>query len=196
MGLCIKLFLCEKKVDLFAFFRHWFLKQWTNSMQKIHGVNTHSQSQLHGPFRQSSEKLGIDFDLKEKQIEILKALYTGKDCVGILPTGYCKSLICQHLPYFLQRKFGSSQPKLVLTVCPLNSLMEDQCMALRKKGLRVCMLNTEGTKGLSYWQFFLWWWRWSMIRIYGITLLILWRFSLCVSLCFVTLRIVYNCSMK
>lgn len=23
-------------------------------------------------------------------------------------------------------------------------------MALRKKGLRVCMLNTEGTKGLSY----------------------------------------------
>lgn len=198
MGLCIKLFLCEKKVDLFAFFRHWFLRKWTNSMQKIHGVNTHSQSQLHGPFRQSSEKLGIDFDLKEKQIEILKALYTGKDCVGILPTGYCKSLICQHLPYFLQRKFGSSQPKLVLTVCPLNSLMEDQCMALRKKGLRVCMLNTEGTKGLSY--------KLDnsssddedegMIRIYGITLLILWSFSLCVSLCFVTICIVYDCSMK
>ncbi|XP_052696607.1 uncharacterized protein LOC128175199 [Crassostrea angulata] len=98
----------------------------------------------------SVKSMGIDFDLKEKQIEILKALYTGKDCVGILPTGYGKSLIFQLLPYFLQRKFGSSEPKLVLTVCPLSSLMEDQCMALRKKGLRVCMLNTEGTKGLSY----------------------------------------------
>lgn len=70
-------------------------------------------------------------------------------------------------------------------------------MALRKKGLRVCMLNTEGTKGLSY--------KLDnsssdedegMIRIYGITLLILWSFLLCVSLCFVTICIVYNCSMK
>lgn len=141
--------------------------------------------------------MGIDFDLKEKQIEILKALYTGKDCVGILPTGYGKSLIFQLLPYFLQRKFGSSEPKLVLTVCPLSSLMEDQCMALRKKGLRVCMLNTEGTKGLSY--------KLDnsssdedegMIRIHSITLLILWSFLLCVSLCFVTICIVYNCSIK
>lgn len=145
----------------------------------------------------SVKSMGIDFDLKEKQIEILKALYTGKDCVGILPTGYGKSLIFQLLPYFLQRKFGSSEPKLVLTVCPLSSLMEDQCMALRKKGLRVCMLNTEGTKGLSY--------KLDnsssdedegMIRIYGITLLILWSFLLCVSLCFVTICIVYNCSIK
>lgn len=46
----------------------------------------------------SVNSLGIDFDLKEKQIVILKALYTGKDCVGILPTGYGKSLIFQLLP--------------------------------------------------------------------------------------------------
>lgn len=61
-----------------------------------------------------------------------------------------KALFFSFCHNFLQRKFGLSEPKLVLTVCLLNSLMKDQCMALRKKGLRVCMLNTEGTKGLSY----------------------------------------------
>lgn len=51
----------------------------------------------------------------------------------------------------------------------------------KEEGVRVCMLNTEGTKGLSY--------KLDnsssdedegMIRIYGITLLILWSFFYCV----------------
>lgn len=121
--------------------------------------------------------MGIDFDLKEKQIEILKVLYIGKDCVGILLIGYGKSFIFQFLLYFLQRKFGLFELKFVLIVCLLSLLMEDQCMVLRKKGLRVCMLNIEGMKGLLYkFDNFFFDEDEGMIRIYGIMLLILWSF--------------------
>lgn len=70
-------------------------------------------------------------------------------------------------------------------------------MVLRKKGLRVCMLNIEGMKGLLYkFDNFFFDEDEGMIRIYGIMLLILWSFLLCVLFCFVIICIVYNCFMK
>ena len=98
----------------------------------------------------AKEKVKFTGELKDKQAEILHKLYVGKDCIGILPTGYGKSLIFQMLPFFLQRKFGLAEPKLVLVMCPLNSLMEDQCLSLRERGIKACVLNIEGTKGFSY----------------------------------------------
>ncbi len=31
-------------------------------------------------------QLGIEFDLKEKQLETLKYLFNGRDCISVLPT--------------------------------------------------------------------------------------------------------------
>lgn len=60
------------------------------------------------------------------------------------------------------------------------------------------MLNIEGMKGLLYKfdNFFFDDEDEGMIWIYGIMLLILWSFLLCVLFCFVIICIVYNCFMK
>ncbi|XP_033751152.1 LOW QUALITY PROTEIN: ATP-dependent DNA helicase Q-like 3 [Pecten maximus] len=88
--------------------------------------------------------------LKEKQVETLRALYDGKDCVSVLPTGYGKSVIFQLLPWFIQRKFNHSHPKTVLVISPLNSLMHDQVLGLRNKGVAACVVNITGTHGMTY----------------------------------------------
>jgi superfamily II DNA helicase RecQ len=86
----------------------------------------------------------ISFDLKDKQIETLKHLYEGKDCVSILPTGYGKSIIFQLLPWLLHKK-ETNTPGIVVVVCPLNALMQDQVMSLCGKGINACYLSVEGT---------------------------------------------------
>ena len=82
--------------------------------------------------------------LKEKQLQTLRTLYDGQDCVSILPTGYGKSVIFQLLPWFAQCKFNREKPMCVLVVSPLNSLMTDQVMSLRKSGISACYLNITG----------------------------------------------------
>ena len=82
--------------------------------------------------------------LKEKQLQTLKTLYDGNDCISILPTGYGKSIIFQLLPWFTQRKLQRDKHMCVLVVSPLNSLMIDQVMSLRKRGVKACYLNVTG----------------------------------------------------
>lgn len=47
-------------------------------------------------------KLGLQFSLKDKQLETLNYLWRKQDCISVLPTGYGKSIIYQLLPWFLQ----------------------------------------------------------------------------------------------
>jgi len=65
--------------------------------------------------------------LRPKQKEILDHLWEGKDCIGILPTGYGKSL-CYLLP-------ATEWKWKVWVVSPLISLMEDQALSARELGL-------------------------------------------------------------
>ncbi|KAK6191082.1 hypothetical protein SNE40_002829 [Patella caerulea] len=91
--------------------------------------------------------------LKDKQIETLQAVYDDKDCISILPTGYGKSLIFQLLPWFLKAKLSSPYTPIVLVVCPLNSIMQDQGTGLVKKGVQACYLNiktSENNMGKTY----------------------------------------------
>ncbi len=44
--------------------------------------------------------------LKSKQVDVLKALYQGKDCFVWFPTGYGKSLCYQLLPFLFDHKCG------------------------------------------------------------------------------------------
>ena len=80
--------------------------------------------------------------IKDIQYQIIKTVMAKEDVVGILPTGYGKSL-CYQLPFLID------QSKVVLVVSPLISLMEDQKDKLVKLNVRVeCFHSgiTNGTK--------------------------------------------------
>jgi ATP-dependent helicase YprA (DUF1998 family) len=89
--------------------------------------------------------LRVSFNLKEKQVETLKYVYEGKDTMAVLPTGYGKSVIFQLLPFLFQWKFGQQQPMICIIVTPLNSIMQDQVMTLRKRGIPACYFNIQGS---------------------------------------------------
>ncbi|XP_062621285.1 uncharacterized protein LOC134282890 [Saccostrea cucullata] len=93
----------------------------------------------------AKEKVGI-YALKEKQEEALRALFEERDVVCVLPTGYGKSVIFQILPFMVQKKRDSATLPIVVVVAPLNAIMQDQLMGLKKKGIDACFLDVQGTE--------------------------------------------------
>ncbi len=79
------------------------------------------------------------FEFRAGQEALIRAVLTGRDALGILPTGGGKS-VCFQLPAFLLRG-------LVLVVSPLVSLMEDQVGRGRAAGLRAEALNASLSTG-------------------------------------------------
>ena len=78
--------------------------------------------------------------IKSLQYDIVKSIMDKKDTVGILPTGYGKS-VCYQLPYLLDKS------KIVIVVSPLISLMEDQKDKLEKLNIPVaCFHSNVGKK--------------------------------------------------
>ncbi len=71
--------------------------------------------------------------LKDKQIDVINELLKGNDVVGLLPTGYGKSM-CYILPPLLTKK-------IIFIVSPLISLMDDQKENLSLKGITVATLH-------------------------------------------------------
>lgn len=61
------------------------------------------------------------------QETLISAILSGKDALGIMPTGAGKS-ICYQIP-------GLMLPGITLVVSPLISLMQDQVRALKAAGL-------------------------------------------------------------
>ncbi|CAB4022829.1 ATP-dependent DNA helicase -like, partial [Paramuricea clavata] len=81
--------------------------------------------------------------LKVKQYKILDALISGRDVIGVLPTGYGKSIIFQLLPFLHEYHSISDAGNIVIVVAPLNALIEDQIKSLRKRGVSAGMLRTK-----------------------------------------------------
>jgi len=69
------------------------------------------------------------------QLEIIQAVMTGRDCLGVMPTGAGKSVTYQ-IP---ARLLGG----LSLVVSPLISLMKDQVDAMGELGIRATFLNSS-----------------------------------------------------
>lgn len=77
---------------------------------------------------------GLD-SFKKEQAELIKEILRGKDVLGILPTGYGKSL-CYQVPALMMR--GST-----LVISPLISLMKDQVDGLLDRGIPATFLNSS-----------------------------------------------------
>lgn len=73
------------------------------------------------------------------QEPLVDALVSGRDAMGIMPTGAGKS-ICYQLPALML-------PGITLVISPLISLMKDQVSALVQNGVRAAYLNSSLTEG-------------------------------------------------
>lgn len=69
------------------------------------------------------------------QEELINALLSGKDVLGIMPTGAGKS-ICYQLPALLL-------PGITVVISPLISLMKDQVRALNEAGVHAAYINSS-----------------------------------------------------
>ncbi|XP_038889797.1 ATP-dependent DNA helicase Q-like 3 isoform X2 [Benincasa hispida] len=73
-------------------------------------------------------------EFRGKQLETIEAVLSGKDCFCLMPTGGGKSL-CYQIP-------ALASNGIVLVVCPLIALMENQVMALKEKGISAEYLSS------------------------------------------------------
>ena len=69
------------------------------------------------------------------QGELVDAILSGRDTLGIMPTGAGKSL-CYQLPLLMR-------PGYSIVVSPLISLMKDQVDSLRERGIPAAFVNTS-----------------------------------------------------
>ena len=86
-------------------------------------------------------------NLKPKQVVCLEALFNNKDTLAVLPTGYGKSLLYKVLPVLLaerntrlaliqsgkKNETSGSCSSIVLVVCPINSLIDDQLRKINER---------------------------------------------------------------
>ena len=77
---------------------------------------------------------GFD-SLKDKQLEIIESLIDKKDVVGLLPTGYGKSMTYIIPPLIIK--------KTMFIISPLISLMEDQKEKLMERKIPVATLHSN-----------------------------------------------------
>ena len=101
-------------------------------------------------------KSDISVLFKVGQVRALEAIYLGQDVLGVLPTGYGKSLIFQLIPDLIAfRRHELLLPDvsdqcsdvevrrdtIVIVVCPLDSLMANQKESLIQKGISSTVLR-------------------------------------------------------
>lgn len=75
---------------------------------------------------------------REGQETLIDAILTGKDVLGIMPTGAGKS-ICYQVPALLL-------PGITLVISPLISLMKDQVQSLNQAGIHAAYINSSLTE--------------------------------------------------
>ncbi|XAR51076.1 DNA helicase [Bertholletia excelsa] len=76
-------------------------------------------------------------EFRGKQLEAIEAVLSGRDCFCLMPTGGGKSM-CYQIP-------ALAKTGIVLVVCPLIALMENQVMALKAKGITAEYLSSTQT---------------------------------------------------
>ena len=78
-------------------------------------------------------------DFRPGQEKLISHILSGRDVLGIMPTGAGKSL-CFQIPALLF-------PGLTLVISPLISLMQDQVQTLKARGIRAETITSAMTRG-------------------------------------------------
>ena len=100
------------------------------------------------------EHRGFFFQLKDKQKRALRSLFEGTDVVGILPTGFGKSLIFQLLVTEKFKRQGvEKRDGTILVICPLRSLMEDQLREVADLGISASSLPEASFEDINNGKF-------------------------------------------
>jgi len=102
-------------------------------------------------------ELGL-VSLKKEQRQAVEAIVLNcRDVLGVLPTGFGKSLIYQVLPgvFDFMSVSSSKDRAIVLVVSPLNALMRDQISKLNERGVSSFMVQgnlvqVEDSRGEEY----------------------------------------------
>ena len=90
-----------------------------------------------------------NINIKPKQVKCLEAVYRGKDTVGVLPTGYGKSIIFHLLPGLFLAKVSSRATEqspihpVIIVVSPLNALISDQIRRSTEGKVKAAILNVR-----------------------------------------------------
>ena len=74
-------------------------------------------------------------DFRAGQEALIDAILSGRDALGIMPTGGGKS-VCYQVPALLL-------PGVTLVISPLISLMKDQVAALTQSGIPAAYINSS-----------------------------------------------------
>ena len=90
------------------------------------------------PKQTLKEIYGYD-SFRPGQEPLIRAVLSGRDAMGIMPTGAGKS-ICFQIP-------ALCMDGLTLVISPLISLMLDQVLALKEYGIRAAFMNSTLTPG-------------------------------------------------
>lgn len=83
-----------------------------------------------------------DLFLKAKQIKIIESLLLGRNTIGVLPTGYGKSVIFHLLPFMFDYH-NRVKNSIVIVIAPLDSLIKDQVKSLASRGIKAGILKTN-----------------------------------------------------
>ena len=82
--------------------------------------------------------------LKPEQKASIKSVYEGKDVFVWLPTRSGKSVGYEALPFVFEYKLKAVAPCLALVFSPLISLMVDQVLSLRRRGVKAAIITSGG----------------------------------------------------
>ena len=77
-------------------------------------------------------------NLKPLQMKCFEYMLEGQDVIGVLPTGFGKSMLFHLLPHFIPVK---TTKNIVIVVCPLNSIIEDQLKVLKARRITADVLQ-------------------------------------------------------
>ena len=88
-------------------------------------------------FNEIRQNYNIDFELKEEQIRIAVSVLEKRHVLGLLPTGFGKT-ICMVLPAMLQM----DKNPIILVISPLTSLIDDQVSTLEKWNIKCAKITS------------------------------------------------------
>ena len=93
--------------------------------------------------RYALDSCNYDVFLKVKQLKILEACMLGEHVIGVLPTGYGKSVIFHILPYVSDYLNKKGDKSIIVVISPLNALIEDQVSFLNARGIKAGVLQAS-----------------------------------------------------